>query len=183
MTEHTLNPHLIAPPPAAFTVRARAELTPAGTALEVVYRLCGDLTQARIPAPAAARRVDRLWERTCFEAFVRPEEGDRYFELNFSPSSEWAAYALERYRHGQRPLLLPSPPRISVQQEANELCVTARVDLGVMADARLPWHVGLTAVVADADGRLTYWALRHPRPKPDFHDAAGFLVRLEGPGR
>jgi len=137
----------------------------------------------RIPVPVQSQRADRLWERTCFEVFVQPEGEERYWEFNFSPSGEWSAYAFERYRHGMRSLSLASPPRIAAVKQALDLRVTARVDLGMLADAPWPWRVGLTAVVEDAVGGLSYWALRHPGPKPDFHDAAGFLVRMEGRAR
>jgi hypothetical protein len=39
-------------------------------------------------------------------------------------------------------------------------------------------RVGLTAVVESTDGRLTYWALAHPSPAPDFHHADGFVARV-----
>jgi hypothetical protein len=39
-------------------------------------------------------------------------------------------------------------------------------------------RLGLTAVVEDHSGRMSYWALRHPAEKPDFHDAGGFVARL-----
>jgi hypothetical protein len=44
----------------------------------------------------------------------------------------------------------------------------------------LPWRVGLTAVVEDEAGGRTYYALRHTRDTPDFHDAASFVVSLDG---
>ena len=39
----------------------------------------------------------------------------------------------------------------------------------------------LSAVIEASDG-LSYWALRHPADKPDFHDADGFALLLEPPG-
>ena len=36
------------------------------------------------------------------------------------------------------------------------------------------------AVIESTDGSLSYWASHHPRPQPDFHDAAGFCVALSG---
>ena len=34
------------------------------------------------------------------------------------------------------------------------------------------------AVVEEADGRLSYWALRHPPGRPDLHHADAFALRL-----
>jgi hypothetical protein len=79
-----------------------------------------------------------------------------------------------------RQLEVARPPTISVARQANELVVTADVDLSAIADAPWPWRAGLCAVVAQTGGARSYWALRHARPKPDFHDAASFAVILPG---
>ena len=78
-----------------------------------------------------------------------------------------------------RPLDLARPPTIAVARETGELRVTADVELSALRQAPWPWRVGLCAVVAETGGACSYWALRHPGPKPDFHEAAGFTVRIE----
>ena len=42
-----------------------------------------------------------------------------------------------------------------------------------------PLRLGLSAVVEDADGVLSFWALRHPPGKPDFHHTDAFALQLE----
>lgn len=76
----------------------------------VEYRVqgAGDLVT---PAPAPPRRADELWKATCFELFIRPEEGNGYYEFNFAPSGEWAAYRFGGYRAGMVDLPL-GPPAI-----------------------------------------------------------------------
>jgi hypothetical protein len=166
---------------AGCAVIARAEL--AGPAVRFEYRLRGGLAQLAIPSRAPPARRDRLWEHTCFEAFVAPAAGAAYFELNFSPSTQWAAYAFDGYRQGMRPLALPQGPLIDCAANDDELRVTASVELSAFAGAAWPWRIGLTAVVEDrADGRA-YFALAHPRAQPDFHDAAAFTVLLDGSAR
>jgi hypothetical protein len=44
--------------------------------------------------------------------------------------------------------------------------------------AEANWFVSLTAVIEAADGTLSYWALRHPAPQPDFHHPGGFVLTL-----
>ncbi len=143
----------------------------AGDALRFTYRLVGSLRDVRVQAPTPSVRRDRLWEHTCFEAFVQGD-GDAYVELNVSPSTEWAVYGFAGYRQaGPVPDVVPS---IAVARGAEWLDVEARVELG-----RGAMRVGLSAVVETTDGRLTYWALAHPSRAPDFHRAEGFLVRVE----
>ena len=181
MTRCTLIPH---PDSAllAATITARVGLERAQR-VTLEYSLAGDLALLAIPPRACSGRAERLWEHTCFEAFIAPASGARYCELNFSPSTEWAAYAFDGYRQGMRPLELAVPPHVRVAETKNELRVTAGIELGGLADAPWPWRIGLTAVVEDRAGGRAYYALLHPRDKPDFHDAAAFTVLLDGNAR
>jgi hypothetical protein len=153
------------------------------TRLIIEYSLTGDLEELVIPRRTASGRAERLWEHTCFEAFVAPASGASYCELNFAPSTEWAAYAFDGYRRGMRPLELAQSPTVEVGRSANELRVTADIELGHLADASWPWRIGLSAVVEDRAGGRAYYALEHPHEKPDFHDAAAFTVLLDGSAR
>ena len=180
MIDYTLIPHRGGTRGARSLV-ARVALV--ANAVRFEYRLTSLSGELAIPQRTEPRRTDRLWERTCFEAFIEPAPGGRYFELNFSPSTEWAAYAFDAYRAGMRALPLASPPAIAVTETDDELRVTAALELGALADAPWPWRIGLTAVVENRAGEREYFALRHPREIPDFHDAAAFTVLLDGSGR
>ena len=35
--------------------------------------------------------------------------------------------------------------------------------------------------IEETDGTLSYWALAHPSPKPDFHHPDGFVLELPQP--
>lgn len=181
MTERALICH---PETASATrIELSAEIEPTATGVRLRYRLCGELERVAVPVRARSRHVDGLWQRTCFEAFIAPEGRAHYVELNVSPSTEWAAYRFDAYRDGMRPLPLPQAPAIALLDEPGELRVTADMDLSRIGDAPWPWRVGLCAVIADRAGGLSYWALRHPGAKPDFHDATGFSWRIEGRAR
>ncbi|QLQ12045.1 MAG: hypothetical protein HZY74_00360 [Brevundimonas sp.] len=41
-----------------------------------------------------------------------------------------------------------------------------------------PCRIGLTAVIEDTDGTISYWALAHPSDKPDFHHPDSFVLEL-----
>jgi hypothetical protein len=159
-------------------VTARTQLTPTTARFE--YRVTGDIGALAIPGRADPRQADRLWEHTCFEAFIAPLPGSAYYELNFSPSTEWAAYAFAGYRLGMRPLALAPPPSIAVDEARGELRVTASVEIGALPAAPWPWRIALTAIVEDRAGGRAFYALEHPRERPDFHDAAGFVLMLDG---
>ena len=44
--------------------------------------------------------------------------------------------------------------------------------------AAVPLQVGITSVIEERSGRLSYWALAHPGAEPDFHRREAFLLRL-----
>jgi hypothetical protein len=180
-------------PQTGNTVRAltaHVERPHAG-ALRFRYDLDARLGRLRVPARHAARQVDELWKHTCFEAFIAPASGapdaspatdalGEYRELNFSPSTEWAAYSFSGYRKGMTSIALQPPPDICAEAIAERLCVDVQVDLRSLFEHEPPSNlrVALAAVIEDAEGGITYWALKHAPIKPDFHHPAGFILEV-----
>jgi hypothetical protein len=163
------HPHT--PARAVRGVRAAAARAPGGL-LELRYRIAGELERLRIPPPRPRAIGERLWEHSCCEAFVAPAGAPEYREFNFSPAGEWAAYAFRSYRRGE-PWLAPDP-QIDVRTQGEALELRARIPA---PPGRL--RVALCAVIEEDDGGLSYWALRHPAGKPDFHHPEGFALELE----
>src|SRR5262245_22356564 len=93
------------------------------------YRLEGDLDVLQLPPPQRSAQADGLWKQTCFEAFVRLPGARSYFELNFSPSSEWAVYAFDDYREGMRPVSPPSAPKVVFRRHEDSLEANVDVEL------------------------------------------------------
>jgi hypothetical protein len=144
------------------------------------YRLRGDMARLRMPEARVPERRDSLWEHTCFEAFVGLEGHTVYREFNFSPSGQWAAYDFGDYRRRLDDPALAAP-RISTRSTEGRLELEAWLPLSSLPSiAGAVWEIGLAAVVEAADtvnDGLSYWALRHPAPRPDFHLRDGFALR------
>lgn len=170
----TLHPHPSEPAPVVQALHATLARSAAG-GWQLLFVLQANRTDLRIPAPAPARAADGLWQHTCFELFVGVTGEQAYREFNFSPSSQWAGYAFSTYRE-RLPWSPAYPPVIQVCQDAGELRLSAQVaaqDWPVPAPGQ-GWRAGLTAVLEAHDGSLSYWALHHPGPRPDFHHLDGF---------
>jgi hypothetical protein len=151
--------------------------------LNMTFRLDGDLRRLRIPPPRASRSATDLWRHTCFESFIAIAGQTAYFEFNFAPSGESAVYAFADYRDGNlianenlRPLAA-----VRFTEDRLELDSVVRLDRLSAIHPEAVLRVGLCAVV-EADDGLSYWALRHPIDKPDFHNADGFSLLLEPAG-
>ena len=124
-----------------------------------------------VPAQQPPARADELWRHTCFEAFVGLE-GEAYLELNFSPSSQWAAYRFDHYRGAMAKET--TEVEITVEEGEGWLALEAAVECAGLAAGS---SLGLSAVIEEQGG-TSYWALGHAAGRPDFHDRTCFLARL-----
>jgi hypothetical protein len=149
---------------------------PAENQLRLHYAAKGTIAGLLLPRPAAPERKDELWRTTCFEAFFILGDEYEYTELNFAPSTAWAAYRFKGYRGGMAPATDLAAPRITVQSRADQFDLTAMLEF----PHRL-WdidRVALSAIIEETNGRKSYWALAHPPGKPDFHHIVGFALDL-----
>ena len=107
--------------------------------------------------------------------FIRSDDREGYEEFNFSPSRSWAAYSFAAYRKGMHDLTLGMP---TITGWGDVTGYAMRVELELVA----PWasvsRIGLSAVIEEAEGTKSYWALAHPSGKPDFHHADCFALEL-----
>jgi hypothetical protein len=177
----TLTCHPETPTEAVHGITARVSRTPGK--LSVSYVLDGDLKRLRVPVPQAPRMADRLWEHTCCEIFIACKGKPAYYEFNLSPSGEWAACAFDGYRSpraGKSRAEEPAP-RITVRRTASRLELDAEIGIDRLPafHSSAPLSLALSAVMEDIGGALSYWALRHPPGKPDFHHAEAFALHLE----
>jgi hypothetical protein len=155
--------------------------------LRIAWRLDADLSQLRVPPPAAAVRTDGLWQHTCFEAFIAAPPTTAYVEWNFAPSGEWAAYSFNGYRTGMTALALRTPPPFSWRRSSTALELDASLHPGawIASPGTALLRLALAAVIEDSSGALTYWALRHPNGarggEPDFHHPDAFILEVTMP--
>lgn len=175
MRHAALTRHTTTPCPGLTGIDVGASLRPDGE-LSLTYTLAGDLGKLLIPATDVPTRRDGLWRHTCFEVFVMADNGPGYREFNFSPSGDWAAYAFASYRQGGP--LVPAPePAIVCRACDDALMLEVGLSRFALPDG-LRLRLGLSAVLEDRSGTLSYWALRHPPGKPDFHHIDTFALEL-----
>ena len=163
---------------AILKIEIEAEM--AGPRLSLRYVASGRIGEVKIPALSGPDRTDGLWKSTCFEAFIGSDEGDAYYEFNFAASTQWASYRFASYREGMTPALETIEPDIQTRAGAGGLDLRGLIDLRRLG--ALPGDesllLGVAAVIEETSGALSYWALAHPRGKPDFHHKDGFVLEL-----
>lgn len=148
--------------------------------LVIKYLVVGRVRNLAIPVRTTRRQRDGLWQQTCFEAFLRRTDGNRYYEFNFSPTLEWAAYRFDSYRSGQTAMgELPDP--FITRRDGSSACweLRARIDPSLIErTGGGPWQLGVSAILEETNGIKTYWALAHPPGPPDFHHRDCFALEL-----
>lgn len=122
-------------------------------------------------------RQDGLWQRTCFEFFIKPGTGSAYYEFNFSPAGLWQQYRFTNYRQ-------PQPPQASNDFTLssalwNEKTNTLQGELKSSTTLGKDFHVSINAVIEETSGDKKYLALAHAGEKPDFHLANSFTMKKE----
>jgi hypothetical protein len=171
--------HPDAPCDAASDVTADIRRTPDG-GLALQYTVRGKIENIAIAPPLTPERSHQLWRHSCFEVFVRVPGQLAYDEFNFAPSSHWAAYRFTGRRAGMTDIVNAKPPHIDVARSDHELVVT--VDL---AASDLPpdcdWQLGISVIIEEVGGNLSFWALSHPPGQADFHHDDCFSLILPKP--
>jgi hypothetical protein len=162
-----------------FSLQITGRLSRRGRVIALYYALLGPFSQVAIPTSAASpARRHGLWQETCFEFFLGMKDAPGYWEFNLSPAGDWNAYRFSGYRQGmvEEPALTSLPFGVKIGEDS--LGLDLEVDLAGIVPAGRPLELGLAAVVKLRDGALTYWALAHPGPRPDFHRRDSFLIEL-----
>ncbi len=178
----TLTAHPSTPCEAIHTFEVRVQVRETDL-LVLDYSVQGDLSRLRIPPPRTAQRADGLWRHMCFEAFLLTDDSPGYYELNFSPSGEWAAYRFSAYRTGMTPADGVGVPTTRLVSGASSLQVEAAIAVSAIQEVLLPQspvplRIALAAVMEDSAGSVSYWAQRHAHGKPDFHHPEGFALEI-----
>jgi len=172
----SLLPHPASPLWHGVSVQVQAERTDAG--LRLSYSVRAPARHLRLPDAAPPGFADHLWQHTCLEAFVARPGETHYREFNFSPSGQYAEYHFSEERVGVDPTPKPLAPALHWTFTEEQVDLVAQVTLSGLAVGHQDLLIGLSAVLEGANGQLTYWALGHPKNRPDFHDRKGWSLRL-----
>ena len=152
----------------------------ANDTLDVIYLIAGTTERIKF-ASASPRpsRKDELWRTTCFELFMKLPMATEYWEFNLAPSHDWNAYRFTNYRSALQQEAHVADTKIATEltnQNFTRLQATLPLPSRVLGQ---PLAIGISSVIEDREGNLHYFSLRHAGTKPDFHDPAGFDIKID----
>jgi hypothetical protein len=168
--------HADAPCDAVHNIAAEIGRTANG-GLEIKYIVSGSIADIALPDPLPPERSHHLWRNTCFEVFVRLPSEPGYREFNFAPSACWAAYQFEARRAGMADIEDAAPPIIQTAQDDASLTMTVSLSTTGLP-LKSSWKIGLSVIIEELSGRLSFWALAHPPGAADFHHDDCFALTL-----
>ena len=147
--------------------------------LTIIFEISGPLNLITIPVAAdKPTRKNRLWDATCFELFIKEKESDSYWEYNLSPSGHWNVYRFDDYRKGMAEETTFSGLPFHVSRQTNTLRLDATLNLKKLFPSNLAVQTAVSAVIKSTAEKISFWALTHPGPEPDFHQPDSFILEL-----
>lgn len=170
--------------PEGLKLEADARLEGEGNQRKLIlsYSAGGALEKILWPASLSRKpqRKDELWKHTCFEAFIKPmgpNFKDQYWEINFSPSGDWNIYRFTSYRDGMTKEEAIQSLHPASTNHGNQWRLGCEIWVPAWAKATA-LEIGLTSVIEETSGGISYWAIHHAGPQPDFHLAKSFTSHI-----
>lgn len=126
-------------------------------------------------------RLIKLWEKTCFELFIKNNH-DQYIEFNFSPNFEWNCFyfnkksdPLVEWEQMQMPVI-----DILLSSEHFFLFVDIKKEFFPKGFFGVGFELcaGITSVIKEKTGSMSYWALSHADTRPNFHHFDSFKYKF-----
>lgn len=139
-----------------------------------------ELIDLGIPTPNRSRLI-KLWEKTCFELFIK-NQNDNYIEFNFSPNFEWNSFYFNKKGDALKqwePMKIPAT-EILLSHDHFFLFVNIKKEYfpKEFFDTKNELTAGITSVIKDKSGSLSYWALSHNDIRPNFHHFDSFKYKF-----
>lgn len=154
------------------------ELSTTSQSIFISYKLTGEIDKIELGRIPRHERVIKLWEKTCFELFIKNERNE-YMEFNFSPVFEWNAFFFPK----KGDPLTEWQKIKSVKTDILDSLEVFKVIVEI-SKADFPENffegptAGITSVIKEKNGNLSYWALSHEDQRPNFHHFDSFKYKF-----
>jgi hypothetical protein len=126
-------------------------------------------------------RILKLWEKTCFELFIKNENGS-YIEFNFSPNFEWNCFYFQKKGDSLSELKEMQMPELDILLSKDHFLLFAKIKKEFFPegffDRKQTLNVGISSVIKDNAKSLSYWALTHCDSRPNFHHFDSFIYKF-----
>lgn len=149
--------------------------------LYVSFKLSGEINSVDLGDKNSMHtRKLKLWEKTCFEFFLKNQNG-QYYEFNFSPKFEWNIFYFEKKGAPLTEYSTPLIPVLDILDSSEQLLLIAKIPKKIFKDEFITdlknLNFGISAVIKENE-KLEYWALVHKDTRPNFHHFDSFIGKF-----
>lgn len=117
------------------------------------------------------KRAFGLWEKTCFEIFLKKQNSTEYIEFNFSADMEWSCFHFDDYKEGMKDYQGVKIEDLIFDPKNCTFKATWKFD-----SLDESFDCGITTIIQTKDLKKSFWALKHANLTPDFHDFRSFTL-------
>ncbi len=132
-------------------------------------------------ATPAKNRTLNLWEKTCFELFIK-NESDEYVEFNFSPNFQWNCFYFKKPGSPLLELESMKMPILDILLSSEHFFLFAEIKKGYFPKGFFgnneKLSCGISCVIQDQSKDNSYWALIHQDSRPNFHHFDSFKYKF-----
>lgn len=148
----------------------------------ISYRIKQGLSSIDLGSAAPNKnRLMKLWEKTCFELFIKNEK-NQYIEFNFSPSFEWNCFYFNKSGEALNEWVPMQPPVIDILLSNEHFFIFVDIRKKNFPpdffQEKSQLSAGITCVIKDKAGLMSYWALSHADTRPNFHHFDSFKYKF-----
>ena len=177
MSKFTLVPYALDSAPA---ISIDCELNTTPESLFISYKVQGELSEVDFgQGQPNHARVMKLWEKTCFELFIKTCENS-YIEFNFSPEFEWNCFYFPKKGDPLTQYARMDFVKFDILLSLDVFHLIVEIDKSRFPDGFFKGELsaGITSVIKDKNGGISYWALSHEDKKPNFHHFDSFKYKF-----
>lgn len=121
--------------------------------------------------------LENLWTTTCFEIFLKNQNGKDYYEFNFNSKGDWNVFYFSDYRKRVESFKPDLNIQMKTLQASGRPLLVYSFDIKNLVNLKLPAQVNMATVTKSKVG-ISYWSQKHNGQKPDFHDFKNFSLLL-----
>lgn len=177
MAKFTLIPYDLSSPP---HITIETELNTTESSIFISYKVSGELATIDLGhgEPNHAR-VMKLWEKSCFELFIKTKE-DSYIEFNFSPEFEWNCFYFPQKGAPLLEYARVDSVKTDILLSLDVFHLIVELDKKKFPDGFFQGALsaGITSVIKETNGKMSYWALSHEDKRPNFHHFDSFKYKF-----
>jgi hypothetical protein len=146
--------------------------------LNLSYKIKGNIGQVMLDNIFdSPQRIIGLWEKTCFEFFIKNKNSNEYIEFNFGSGNEWNMFIFEKIRGELKEYPTSYTPKISISNTNKEINILIKLPTKIF-----PIHFFIkeemnyspTTIIKTSETDILHFASIHPQNKLDFHRYESF---------